>query len=143
MPTVNISPGAIQHRPRLTDSTIDLDGERVLRHVQLPSNAQLLHQLPPTVLIPSPLQEIQTDLRQHCIPFERHSLPDDDGIDCLIEHFAMYTNAAFPAFHLPTLKATVMRVRSSISTVVCSDYVMILRELGVEGYGLTAQTSWL
>jgi hypothetical protein len=100
-------------------------------HSRLPSNVQLLNQLPPTVLIPSPLEDTRGNIDPSPVSFDRRWLPENAGIDQLVNHFVQYTNAAFPTFHLPSLNATVIRIQAAQSTVASSDLVDVAREFGI------------
>lgn len=96
---------------------------------QLPSNAQLLDQLPPTVTIPSPLTE------QHMVhhttlaaAFDRNCLPDEQHWEALLQHFIQHTNAVFPVCHVPSLRDLAWSVRSPSNPLVSKDLLTLLRK---------------
>jgi len=97
---------------------------------QLPSNAQLFDQLPPTVGIPSPLHgnSIQDTSHHARSALGQCRLPDTGEQQSLLEHFFMCTNMAYPIFHIDTLKQTVSEVAKGHSSITSSDILTVLCE---------------
>nr|XP_019014847.1 uncharacterized protein I206_00934 [Kwoniella pini CBS 10737]OCF53628.1 hypothetical protein I206_00934 [Kwoniella pini CBS 10737] len=65
------------------------------------------------------------------IPFDRSALPPPQHIHELLSHFFLYTNAAFPLFHIPTLQRQVDVVCFSDDLVNRSDLAAVLFALAI------------
>ncbi|WWC58493.1 uncharacterized protein I303_101036 [Kwoniella dejecticola CBS 10117] len=65
------------------------------------------------------------------VPFDRSVLPSSQHIHELLSHFFLYTNAAFPLFHIPTLQRQVDAVCFSDDLVARSDLAAVLFALAI------------
>lgn len=118
----------------------------------LPSNNQLLFHLPAgfdvaSIVRDSPGQGLSMSRRNSAlVTIDKTRLPVEDLIHQLLEHFISYTAAAFPIFHIPTLRRWAHQVcfedvavdAEEACAVIC-EYYRDLRECS----DLTRQWFWL
>lgn len=108
-------------------SAVEQHHEAIDSLLQLPSNSQLLDQLPPSVGIPSPLFERRSSA-QDALPTESSLLPTLDIAWQLMQHFRSCTNVPFPIMHMPTLELAVQAVCGSTAGASADDYLVVSRK---------------
>jgi hypothetical protein len=104
----------------------------------LPSNNQLLFHLPvgfdvASIVRDSPGQTNQPSGRNNAlVTIDKSRLPDEDLIHQLLDHFIGYTAAAFPIFHIPTLRRWAHQVCFEDVAVDAEEACAVICELGGE-----------